>query len=65
VRDAAGEGEDAGGDFTQSGFMAVAAPLPGVSDKVHVAARNLRFAKSVSIIDTKSLRRQPSAAKWA
>ena len=64
VRDAAGEGEDAGGDFTQSGFMAVAAPLPGVSDKVHVASRKLRFAKSVSIIDTKSLRRQPSVAKW-
>jgi hypothetical protein len=62
---AAAGGEDAGGSYNESGFMAVAAPLTADSDTLQFASRKLRFAKSASIIDMKSLRQQPSAAKWA
>jgi hypothetical protein len=57
--------EGTAGGFTESGFMAAAAPLTAVSDKLQVASRKLRFAESVSNIDTVSFRQQPSAAKWA
>ena len=50
--------------YNEVGLMAVAAPLPAVSDILQASSRKVRFVESVSYIGTK-LRRRPSDAEWA